>query len=74
MIPGANYYGRALRDGWRTLAGHPREPHPELLQPSQAARRFGETRVLCSRRSLSGLISRRNLGCELSYSVIEGQD
>ena len=73
MVPGANYYGRALRDGWRTLAGYPREPHTELLQAPQAARRFGEPEVSCSRCSLSGLVSRRYLGRERSYPVFEGQ-
>jgi len=73
VVPGANYYGRALRDGWWTLTGHPREPHTDLLQPPQAARRFGEPEVSCSRCSLSGLVGWRYLGRELSYPVFEGQ-
>ena len=73
MVPGADNYGRTLRDGWRALAGHPREPHTELLQLSQAARRLGEPGVSSSCCSLSGLVGRRYLGCELSYPVFEGQ-
>ena len=73
MVPGANNYGRALRDGWRTLAGHPREPHTELLQASQAALWFGEPEVSTSCCSLSGLVGWRYLGRELSYPVFEGQ-
>ena len=73
MVTGANNYGRALRDGWRTLAGHPREVHTELLQAPQAARRFGEPEVSSACCPLSGLIGRRYLGRELSYPVFEGQ-
>jgi hypothetical protein len=61
VVPCTDDHGRALRDRRRALACHPREPRTELLQPSQAKGRFGESEVSTSRFFGCGLVGRRYL-------------
>jgi hypothetical protein len=72
VVPCANNHGRVLGDRRRTSAGHPREPHTEVLQPSQTTSRLGEPRVPRSRRFGSGFVGRGYLRREIDYTIFEG--
>ena len=72
MVSRTNNDGRALRDGRRALAGHPREPRTQLLQTSQAKGRFGEPEVSTSRSFGGDLVGRGYLRRELLYPIFDG--
>lgn len=73
MVPRADHHCRTLRDRRRTLYSHPREPRTELLQPSQAARRFRELKMSLPSCLRQVFVERRYLLRELPYAVFEGQ-
>ena len=72
MIPGADNHGRALGNGRRALAGHPRKPRAEILQSSQTTRRLAKPEVPRSRFFGGGFVGRGYLSRELHYPVFEG--
>jgi hypothetical protein len=68
VVAGADDYCGALGDG-RALTCHPSEPRTELLQPSQAAWRFGEPEVPPTRFFGGGLVGWRYSLGELQQAV-----
>jgi hypothetical protein len=72
VVPGTDHDSGVLRYGWRTFTRHPREPRAKLLQPPEAAGRFGEGKVPLSRRFGGVPVEGRYLRRELPRAIFEG--